>query len=361
MKTAIIAILVLFLAACVQIEETKPFKLGAPLPLTGSNAFYGDFTKYGIELAVEDINKAGGINGRTVQVIYEDTAGDKTKATTAAQKLIHIDGVDALITSTTPMSGAISPVAEENRIPLIYASATNSFTINKTYVFKDYTDAAGICELLMKQVKKDGHEKVAVFGTDAEFTQLCKKGAEKVGKLNSFEVYPGGETDFKTQFAKIKNAENTALILSVFAGDCPHAYKQIRELGLKAKLYTAFQSFACGSADNTKANADLLEGAYGADVALDEESDDPDFLAFKKRLDERGWTTQIRGSAIMYDSTMEFAKAFQDCQDALCVANNLRALQMNGISGHISYGGDQIVEREIMLVKYENGKWRKVQ
>ncbi len=363
MKTsiAITIMALLLLAACIQTAETKPFKLGAPLPLTGTNAFYGDFTKYGIELAVEDLNKEGGINGRTVQIVYEDTAGDKAKATTAAQKLVNVDNVDALITITTPMGGAIAPVAEESKIPFIYGSATNSFAVNKTYVFKDYPDATTICERLMKQVIKDGHQKVAMFGTNAEFTLLCKQGAEKVAKLNTFETYAPGETDFKTQFAKIENGENTALILSVFAGDCPHAYKQIRELGLKNQLYLAFQSFGCGSGDNTKANPDLLSNAYGGDVALDEESNDPDFLAFKQRLDAKGWTTQIRGSAIMYDGVIELAKAFKGCEDNLCVTNNMRVLSMKGISGNIAYNGDQIVERDVMLTKYENGKWRKVQ
>ena len=59
---------------------------------------------------------------------------------------------------------------------------------------------------------------------------------------------------------------------------------------------------------------------------------------------------------------MEMAKAFQNCENVECVTSNLRNLNnYKGVSGIISYNGDNVVEREIMLTKYENGKWRKVQ
>jgi branched-chain amino acid transport system substrate-binding protein len=357
MKTTIIlTILALLLAACVQVEEEKPYKFGAVLSLTGPQAFYGEFAKGGIELAVEDLNKAGGINGRPVQIIYEDTASDKTKAVTAAQKLIDIDAVDALFSITTPVSGVVAPVAEAGKTPLIYGSATNSFAINKSYVFKDYPDASDECELLMKEAMKK-HEKIAMFGTNAEFTQLCKQGAERVGKLEIYETYAPGETDFKTQLTKIQNSGSTALILLAFSNDCKVGYKQLAELGLKQQLYLPFQAFGCGSPEVTKEYGHLMTNAIGAEITLDEDSTDPAFVDFKKRLEERGWTAQIRGSAIMYDGIMEMAKAYEGCDDKDCAARNLRNLKYQGISGTVSYGGDTIVERDFVLTKFENGKW----
>jgi len=369
-KTLVLLSLLLLLVACSgqqqsaqSVQQSKePYQFGAVLPLTGTNSFYAEFAKYGIELAVEDVNKAGGINGRQLQIIYEDSGGDKAKATSAAQKLIDVDDVDALLTVTTPMGGAIAPVAEASKMPFIYESATNSFAVNKTYVFKDYPDATEMCSLLMKQVKKDGHEKVALIGTNAEFTLLCKQGAQSVAPLTSFETYTGGETDYRTQFVKIQNSGSTAILLSIFAGDCPHAYKQIRELGLNVTIYAPFQGLACGSGDNTKANPDLLKGAYGADVAVNEESTDPAFVDFKTRLVARGWTTQITGSAVTYDSIRELAKAYEGCDNKLCVTDHLRNLNdYQGVSGTIGYHGDQIVERAVNLRKFDGSKWVVVQ
>jgi len=359
----ILAILAMLLLAACSIGQTTTetqYKFGAVLPLTGTNAFYGEFARAGLELAIEDINNAGGINGRPVRMIYEDSGGDRARATTAAQKLVDIDAVDALFTITTPMGGAVAPVAEAAKVPFIYGSATNSFAENKTYVFKDYPDASDECEMLMEQAMKE-HEKIAMFGTDAEFTRLCKQGAERVGKLTLFETYPPGESDFKTQLTKIKNSESTALLVLAFSNDCKHSFKQLRELGVQTQLYLPFQAFGCGSPDNTKESADLLANAYGAEIALDENSTDPAFVAFKKRLEEHGWTTQIRGSAVMYDSVMSMAKAHQGCTDKACVANNLRNLNnYQGISGTISYNGKQTVTREFWLTHFD-GTWRKAQ
>jgi branched-chain amino acid transport system substrate-binding protein len=360
MKTTIIlTILALLLSACVQVEEAKPFKFGVVVPLTGPNAEYGEFTRYGVDLAVEDLNSAGGINGRNVQVIYEDTGGDKTKATTAAQKLVNVDGVDALISMTTTMGGAVAPVAEEYKVPHIFGSAAPSLTVNKTFSFRDYPDAAVMCGMLMKQALKDGHEKVAIFGTNAEFTILCHEGAKKTAPVAAYETYSFGDTDFKTQFTKIKQSGSTALITSAFVSDCVHAFKQLKELDLQMQLYVAYQSFTCGTDAHSKTYADILKDAYGADVSLDENG--PDYISFRNRLEERGWTIQIRGSALSYDFVKEIAKAYEGCQDTACAANNLRNLKIKGVSGTVSYGGDQNVEREVMLTHYENGEWRKVQ
>ena len=353
-NTIILMCLLPLLIACAETAQ-KEYAFGAVLPLTGTTAFYGEYAKYGVELAIEDINKAGGINGRTVRIIYEDSASDKTKATNAGQKLIDIDKIDALFTITTPMGGALAPLAEENKVPFIYGSSTNSFAINKTFVFKDYPDFSDACELITKAAVNQG-KKIALFGTNAEFTKLCKKGAERVTSLEAFEVYNSGETDFKTQFTKIKSSGNTALILSVFAGDCKHAFKQIRELGLNMQLLFPGQSFTCGSDENTKDNKDLFVNGLGSDVKIDE--NDPDFVSFKQRLEQRGWTTFIRGSAMMYDSVMTMAKAYENCQDTLCVVNNLRSMSdFKGVTGTLGYHGDTIVERELVLTKFD-GMWK---
>lgn len=75
--------------------SARPLKFGAVYQLSGPQAFYGGMARYGLELAVEDINSAGGIDGRKVVVVYEDSAGDVAKAATSAKKLTEVDDVDA--------------------------------------------------------------------------------------------------------------------------------------------------------------------------------------------------------------------------------------------------------------------------
>ncbi len=348
----------LFLSACAKVEkaEIKPYKFGAVLPLTGSNAFYGEFSKYGIDLAVEDINAAGGINGKPVEVLYEDFASDKKQVAPATAKLINVDNVDALFTITVMPTGIIAPLAEDAKVPFIYVNVVNSFSANKTYVFKDQLDGFEACKKLYTQAK---NKRIALFGTNAEFTLLCKQGVEQIGELAAAEMYDQGSIDFRTQFTKIKNSGSTAIILAMYAPDCPNAYKQIKELGITAQILIPFQSFGCGSSENSRDYPEVLKDALGADIAVDEASTDPIFVSFKKKLEDKKQAYFLRGSAVLYDDAMTMAKAYEGCTETLCVANNMRNLTMNGVSGVVSYNGDQIIDREIMLTKFENGMWRK--
>ena len=269
-------------------------------------------------------------------------------------KLIQIDGVDALFTTTTSMAGAVAPIAEENKIPFIYASTANSIAEGKTYVFKDNPNAFDLCKLLMKEVVKT-HEKIALFGIQLEATELCKKGAETTAPVSTYETYAFGETDYKTQLAKIKNSESTALLMIAFSADCNNVYRQIREIGITAQLFVPSTAFACGDPSHLAANPDLLANSYGSELDFDENSQEAQ--AFKQRIEQRGGTTLIGGSAVQYDITLTLAKAFNGCSDNICVANNIRNTNFVGISGRVSYGGGQIVERGTMLTRFENGNW----
>ena len=104
MKKTLITVLALslVLSGCLKTSEEKEvkeevIKIGVILPLTGNAAVYGLSAKEGIDLSLEDINNTGGINGKTIQMIYEDSQCDSTKAVSAAHKLINIDKVQIII------------------------------------------------------------------------------------------------------------------------------------------------------------------------------------------------------------------------------------------------------------------------
>lgn len=333
-----------------------PYKFGGIFQLSGPQTPYGTLAKNGMELAIEDINNAGGINGRRVTGIYEDSGGDRAKAATAAQKLISIDGIDALFTITPGMAGVVSPIAEENKIPYIYIGSVNVFALNKTYVFKDYPSPQDLCEILAKKAISLGHTKIALIGPNDEVTQYCKEGAERISPLLSFETFLPGDVDIKTQLTKIQNSNPTALILYALAGDCGNALRQIKDLGLSVQLFLPVQSFACGNQENSNAFADQMKTAFGSDIALDETSTDPRLVSFMNRLEERGKVINLKGSALEYDILMEMAHAYSGCSDRECVINNLHTLHVEGLTGNISYR-DQIVVRDVMLTTYAEGKW----
>ena len=106
-------------------KEQDGLKLGFIGPLTGPAASYGDAQMKGIKLATEEINKSGGINGKTFSVIFEDSQMDPNKALSAIKKLIDIDKVAAVIGETTTAGTlAIADTANKNKTVLLSPSAT---------------------------------------------------------------------------------------------------------------------------------------------------------------------------------------------------------------------------------------------
>ena len=332
--------------------------LGAVLPLTGFNSFYGEYSLAAMEIAVADINAAGGVDGRPIRVLLEDSASDSKVATTSAEKVIA-QGAQMLVTVTAPMGATLAPVAENHRIPMIYTAVVNEYTKGKKYVFKDHMEAFDGCVMLAKQAIADGHTRIALFGTNVEFTQVCKKGIEHVTSLVAYETYDPGSSDFKTQFTKIKASGADALVLSSFPIECVHAFSEISQLGLDAQIYISFQSFGCGSTALSREHALELEGAIGVDPWINE--DHPEYKRLVERLTEKGVTTNIRGSAMWYDMIHTVARSWKGCTDSECATTQFRALKdYKGITGTLSYDGKQVINRPIVVSQFQNGTWRAV-
>ena len=104
------------------------YKVGAVFSVTGRASFLGDPEKKTAEMIAEQINKAGGINGKKLELIVYDTEGDATKANLEVKKLITQDKVSAIIgPSLSGTSLAVVPLAEKYKTPLVSCAATRSF------------------------------------------------------------------------------------------------------------------------------------------------------------------------------------------------------------------------------------------
>src|SRR3989344_4828239 len=118
-------------------QEKQIIKIGALLPLTGQNAIYGEEIKNAIELAKTEINEHGGINGKQMEIIYEDDKADPTVGTKAMQKLIEIDDVSIVLGSW--VSGvvlAVAPIAEQNKVVVLATAISPKITTAGDYIFR---------------------------------------------------------------------------------------------------------------------------------------------------------------------------------------------------------------------------------
>jgi ABC-type branched-subunit amino acid transport system substrate-binding protein len=354
-KFILVAIALLLLTGCTTGKATAQDSVtfGVVLPLSGPSSFYGEFARPAAELAARDINANGGIDGRPLQLIFEDSAADQKQAVTAATKLITVDGVDALITFSNPPASVIAPIAEREGVPMMYASSANSYAENSTFVFKEYLDARDMCAALIEQAARDGHTRIGLFGMNAEFTTLCRVGAQRINHLDAIEYYTAGDKDLRTQLTKIRSKNVTALIVSTFVNDCPAMFEQMHEMQYSPQLYLSFQSFGCGNGPHSKTYAEQLQNAYGADIAVQE---DAQYEQLRERLIALNATAHIKGSALMYDMVVEMAQAHQGCSDANCVVENLNGLKHQGMTGEVRFE-NHIAGRQVHLNIFRNGTW----
>src|SRR6516162_9433741 len=191
MRIALIGAFAAALIGAAAAQETKePIKLGAIEVLTGPNNRYGIPVQRAFDLAIEEINKAGGVlGGRPIAIAYEDSAGNKDQAMNAARKLIGRDKVPLILGPTLSNEMfAVGPVVNDRKIPIIGTSTTaNGITAIGPWVFRTAMPESDVIPVTLKTAKeKLGVKKVVVmYANDDAFTKsaydVMKDSLTKLG------------------------------------------------------------------------------------------------------------------------------------------------------------------------------------
>src|ERR1035437_2296020 len=197
-----------------QAPPSQPVKIGAILALTGSGANYGKSLQQGIELAKDEINQAGGINGKQLEIIYEDSQGDAKTGVAAFNKLADIDHVPLVIGSISSVVLAVAPIADQKQVVFINSSAISPKICDEAtnFLFSIMVSGAQEASFMAQElVKKHKDKPVAVLysnnssGADTKnrFVQDLKAAG---GTVAIEEGYDLGSTDFRNQLAKIRDS-----------------------------------------------------------------------------------------------------------------------------------------------------------
>lgn len=252
-KTLILLLfLIIFLLANNSYAQ-EVFKIGSPLPLTGAGAAFGEKFKKAYQMAIDEINSKGGINGKKLELVMEDTQAKPTLAVTAAKKLMESDKVIALVGGwSSGVALAVAPFANENKIPYLLDHPALDDITRKGYgyVFRLQPTTgmygAALESFLLKQLypKEKKKLKVAYLYVDNAFGQ----GVAKYGILafldknkDKFdlvikEAYDEKALDYKPLILKVKSANPDIIILTSYLTDGILLAKQFKELGITAKI-----------------------------------------------------------------------------------------------------------------------------
>ncbi len=231
-------ILVLF-TNCQKKEQAEQIKIAGIYPLTGRAATFGIWTKNGVELAIDEINAEGGINGVKLEHIIEDTQTDQKLAVTAFEKVISLYKVNAgigFVSSGEAM--ACAPIAERKQTVMITPVAgTEKLKTAGDYVFRTRESGLLQADAVAKYaVNKLKIKKASILFENAAnaltYKDAFKKYFTKLGGEILDEVsYDGGITNFRSHISKLKSKDQPAVYAPGISTVIGHILKQSNEMG----------------------------------------------------------------------------------------------------------------------------------
>lgn len=340
----------------------ETIKIGAVYPLTGSMASYGTEYKRGVEMAVEEINNSGGVNGHKLEVLFEDDQADPTKSLTAVNKLIDVDKVKYLLTSSSAPCQTTAPIAEKSEVIDICATVSRIGTGN--YVFRDYWDMQDQGTAIGKAIKKEGINKLSILALNYPDYDFFTKGLlAETGAINiQTERFNFGDTDFKTQLTKFKNFNPDGVLVYAFPGaEATKATQQIAELGLDNKrLFAGVTTygfpFMYQTLSDTLVKMKTIDAWYAVNDLNDKSKE------FSQKYQNK-YNEELTGdAAYTYDDIYALKEAIDENSEnasTKTIANSLRKVKIEGAGGNLSFDGSGNSSRNAYLQQYTDKGWIK--
>ncbi len=282
----ILGLLLVFLVACAPAQKAEEapepteapvekITLGAMFPLTGDGAAYGEPFSRQMQLAVDEINAAGGIDGKMIEIKLEDSKCNPKDGATAAQKLIEVDKVKVIFggACSGETLGA-APIAEENKVVLISPSATSpKITEAGDYIFRTAPSDAYAGKVAAEKALAMGFKKAAIINENSDYAQGLRDTfatvfAEQGGQIVASESYNPDDSDFKTQILKVaREKPDVVYIVPQAPPKGIILIKQLKELKVDAQLMTA--EVLIGEVVVKEHGAEM-EGLIGVEAKFDE-------------------------------------------------------------------------------------------
>src|SRR5580658_1558132 len=224
-------------------ESAEPILLGVSGPLTGPNAQYGAQWKQGFDLALDEIQAAGGINGRKLAYTFEDSQSDPRQSVAIAQKFVSDPKiVMELGDFSSPASMAASPIYQ--RAGLVQFGFTNShpnFTKGGDFIWSSSVSQADEQPRLAKYAADLGFKKLAVLYLNTDWGRTSQKLFSEAAKSDGLGVvasegYQPDEKDFRSTLVRVRDAKPDAIVLISYYADGALIARQIRTVGLTTSI-----------------------------------------------------------------------------------------------------------------------------
>lgn len=365
-----ICILITTMFAACSSSNTDEIKIGINYELSGENATYGQGSVEGIELAIEEINAAGGINGKKIIPVKYDNQSTPSEATILANKLVSQDKVLAILgPATTGCFTSEIPVANKNKVPIATGSATGdnvTFAADGSvheYVFRICFFDSFQGQVMANFAAENLSAKNAAIIMDSSSDygkglaeNFVKTFTESGGNIVAQEAYVAGDTDFNAILTKIKALNSDVIYIPGYYNEAGLIIKQARNLELNQPILGADGFDSPTLVD--LAGASALNDVYFTNhySSLDE---DPMVLEFIKTFEAKYGKKPDAFNALGYDLARFVADAIgraekltgEAVKDALEATENFA-----GVTGTLSVDENHNPVKSIVVIGLKDGK-----
>jgi len=349
-------------AACSGTAD-ETIKVGHYGSMTGKEATFGQSTDNGIRLAVAEINAAGGINGKKIEIITYDTKGESKEAGNAVTRLVTSDKVAAVLGEVaSSLSLAGGAVCQQYGVPMVSPSSTNPrVTAGRDMVFRvcfiDPFQGYAVAKFTRENLKLD---KAAILYDQAQayskgLRDEYKKHFESMGgTIVGDQAYSSGDQDFAAQLATIKASGAQAIFVPGYYTEAGNIALQARKLGITAPLlggdgWDSEQLAAIGQG--------AIEGCYYSNhYAPDQPSEIVQAFVTKYREAYSGQTPDGL-AALGYDAAKVLAEALKKAPSGKALRDALAATSgFKGVTGVITMDKNRDAQKAAVIVQMKGGK-----
>lgn len=346
-------------------DAASEIKIGLVTQLSGGGALYGKQMENGAQLAVDEINEAGGVLGKKLKLIVQDDQANPSESVKVTQRLVSEERIDAwmgTLKSSDTMTD-LTITSKQNIPSLVPIGVADKITeLGYSNVFRNVANNTMQVEVMVDYIlKKQPHKRIAIISENTDYgrglTETFQKGfTAGGGQVTNVEYYNVGQKEFSDQLTKIKANEPDAIVISGLIAEGALIAKQAQDIGLKTQLYGYGGFSGQGPIDlGGQAVEGLIHTEYFTPVQGDKKIE-----AFVNSYQKKyGEIPDSYYSAATYDAVYIYAEGVKKAGSAEGVKVNEAMHTIKdypGVMGSISFDEKGQANTKVWIGQIKNGK-----
>lgn len=225
-----------------QAAAGEPYKIGVTYPLSGPQGAWGQLLVPAMEIAVQHVNQSGGVKGRPLALVIEDTKGNPEGAISAMRKVVQVDRVEAILTIFTNVVSAQMPLADQLKVPLLSPVESPGLVAKSQWTFAHSPPLDRKLPMIVARWKRDNVKRLFAFYPNTPIAKpssvAVKAAIEPLGIQYEEVLFKLGDTDFRGLITRAKSFNPDVIFINGHGTlDEGVLVKQIRELGMSTQVY----------------------------------------------------------------------------------------------------------------------------